>query len=304
VAKPEQSIQSLSAVAERDEVARPLALLQVEVLRAASDPAWGTSAEGLGEGHASLDRPLLAGRTIGLGHATIVRLFGRLIDVASDQEIDGARCLGETILSTNGESGDNRPRALLKAALNQDSGTLAQLAQEAGVGIELTATIGHLAASTLLLGIRQHVPNSALPRPWIRGYCPLCAGWPLLAEIRGLERQRWLRCGRCATSWQLRHQQCVYCDNTDHQTLGYLAPEAELESRRAVTCEVCRGYLKTFATVSPLSTADVLARDMTSLELDLAALERGYRRPDEPGYQLDVKLAPSEKRGWTRRLFG
>jgi FdhE protein len=304
VAKPEQSIQSLSAVAERDEVARPLALLQVEVLRAASGPAWATSAEGLGKGHASLDRPLLAGRAVVIEPAALRRLVGKLLDVARAQEIAGARELGAAILGTNGNTEDSQPLALVGASLNREDETLERIARKAGVQTELTATIGHLAASTLLLGMREHVPNMALPRPWIRGYCPICAGWPALAEIRGLERQRWLRCGRCATAWQLRHQQCVYCDNTDHQTLGYLAPEAERESWRAVTCEICRGYLKTFATVSPLSTAEMLARDMTSIELDLAALERGYRRPDEPGYQLDVRLVPTEPRRWKWSIFG
>ena len=32
---------------------------------------------------------------------------------------------------------------------------------------------------------------------WQQGYCPICGGWPLLAELRGIELAQYLRCAAC-----------------------------------------------------------------------------------------------------------
>ena len=122
----------------------------------------------------------------------------------------------------------------------------------------------------------------------------------MLAEMRGLEREQWLRCGRCSSGWRFDAPTCVFCGEDRHEQLSYLAPEAERESRRAVTCEQCHGYLKAFATLAPLSLPDVLARDLSSIVLDVAALEAGYARPSVAGYQLDVRIeALRPSRTWT-----
>jgi FdhE protein len=125
----------------------------------------------------------------------------------------------------------------------------------------------------------------------------VCGGWPTLAEMRGLEREHWLRCGRCSAGWRYPQIRCVFCGEEEHEQRGYLAAESERESRRAMTCATCHGYLKTFATLAALSAADLLAKDLTSVELDLAALEADYRRPEAPGYRLELRIEPLRKRG-------
>jgi hypothetical protein len=47
-------------------------------------------------------------------------------------------------------------------------------------------------------------------------------------------------------------------------------------------------------------------QDLTTLELDVAALERGYARPERPGFPLAVTLvsAGGQARGLLRRLAG
>src|SRR5438552_1345771 len=54
--------------------------------------------------------------------------------------------------------------------------------------------------------LQTHIPSG-----WSRGYCPVCGAWPVLAELRGLERTRCLRCGRCGVDWQRPWLACVYC---------------------------------------------------------------------------------------------
>src|SRR5205823_1122353 len=121
-----------------------------------------------------------------------------------------------------------------------------------------------------------------------------------LAELRGLSRERWLRCGRCGAGWRWPQQRCAFCATRDHRQLGYLAPEASRESRRAATCDACRGYLKTISTLGASPPAELAYQDLTTLELDVAALERDYARPEAPGFPLAVTLLPAQERA----LFG
>jgi FdhE protein len=114
---------------------------------------------------------------------------------------------------------------------------------------------------------------------WGRGYCPVCGSWPLLGEFRGLEQDRWLRCGLCAAGWEFPRLACPFCDNRDHNRLGNLHVEGEEGRRRAATCEDCRGYVKALATLGPLSAPGLPVADLATLHLDLAAAERGYAVP-------------------------
>jgi FdhE protein len=111
---------------------------------------------------------------------------------------------------------------------------------------------------------------------WEQGFCPTCGSWPLLGEFRGLEQTRFLRCGLCASSWEFPRLLCPFCGERDHRQLGYLHAEGEESSRRAATCDSCRGYVKTVATLTPLSDAGLLVSDLATMHLDMAAAERGY----------------------------
>jgi formate dehydrogenase maturation protein FdhE len=131
-----------------------------------------------------------------------------------------------------------------------------------------------------------------LPVSWWEGYCPLCGAWPLLSEYVGLERKRQLRCGRCGTGWAIPLLRCVFCDQTDHEQLGYLTPEGTGEDMRKVeVCHSCKGYLKGLATVRALAPGAILLDDLSTVYLDVVALERGYVRPERPGYALEVQLS-------------
>jgi FdhE protein len=101
----------------------------------------------------------------------------------------------------------------------------------------------------------------------------------LLGEFRGLEQDRWLRCGLCAAGWEFPRLACPFCDNRDHHRLGHLHVEGEEARRRASTCEECRGYVKAVATLGALSAPGLLVADLATVHLDLAAAERGYAAP-------------------------
>jgi FdhE protein len=112
---------------------------------------------------------------------------------------------------------------------------------------------------------------------WEHGYCPTCGSWPLLGEFRGLEQIRWLRCGLCAAEWKVHRLFCPFCENRDHRSLGYFSVEGDGSKYRINTCDSCRCYLKMVTTLSPLSAAQLLAADVVTIHLDLAAATQNYQ---------------------------
>lgn len=130
--------------------------------------------------------------------------------------------------------------------------------------------------------------REAVPKAWARGYCPVCGGWPAFAETCGVERNRYLRCVRCGSAWRAHGLACPFCANADHQALGSLVPEDGKPAWAIETCSRCRGYLKSFTRLSVSDPVQALLEDLGSVELDLAAEQRGFRRPRGSGDALHV----------------
>jgi hypothetical protein len=58
-------------------------------------------------------------------------------------------------------------------------------------------------------------------------------------------------------------------------------------------------------TIQAIAPAEIGLVDMQTLELDIAALERGYERPDAPGFPLEVAIELTDGRPrWTRWYGG
>ncbi len=116
-------------------------------------------------------------------------------------------------------------------------------------------------------------------QPWNHGYCPTCGAWPVLAEQRGLEQLRYLRCGLCADAWEVDRLWCPFCANRDHTLLGYLYVEGEEQKQRVATCDACQGYVKLRSTLTPFTPLQLLVEELALLHLDLLAMEKGYVSP-------------------------
>jgi FdhE protein len=134
------------------------------------------------------------------------------------------------------------------------------------------------------------------------GYCPLCGAWPAFAEVRGIERLRYLRCGRCGGQWEAHPLRCLFCNMDDHEQLLSLVPQNDASSTRLIeACKHCSGYLKSFTTLQGSDPLAVALDDLASVDLDTAAVEQGYRRPDGPGYPLDTTVSYSRSK--TNRIL-
>ena len=181
------------------------------------------------------------------------------------------------------------PLALILAGVERDPDTLDALAGRLSVSPDTVAVLAQLSALPLLLhAARTLTPDGS--RTWQRGYCPVCGAWPSLVEMRGIQRERHMRCGCCGGDWLLPVLRCAFCDETDHRKLGSLLSEGDGQQTRVETCTTCRGYLKSVTTLSLLPFTVLASKDMSTVAFDLAAQERGFRRPTTPGWQLQVEI--------------
>ena len=171
------------------------------------------------------------------------------------------------------------PDALVRGLIDTGPEVVRRTATDSGADPGL---FGTLLQFTLFAGLTAVEADAAKLRAgtaWDRGYCPTCGQAPLLAELRGLDQSRFLRCGWCAASWEAARQWCPACGTRDHAALGFLAREGEETRYRVATCDACRTGVKTLSTLSQLPPLMLLVADAATLHLDLAAADRGYAGP-------------------------
>ena len=178
---------------------------------------------------------------------------------------------------------------LFRASLNQDGDRIKEVAVDLGADPEAFQAVVVLMPVPFLHACNRRWARS-LAASWIEGYCPVCGAWPAFAEVRGIERSRHLRCGRCGGAWQARGLYCFYCGMTDHKELVSLVPENSGSNSVIDACTRCRGYVKSFTTLQGSPPDRVILDDLASVELDVAAVEQGYKRPEGAGYFLNATV--------------
>ena len=265
-----------------------LAVVQ-EVLSETADAKWDAVIPDRTEALES-KAPLLAGAVIAIEMTWLRRWTEQLIRTASRSGTEKMA----TMKGALRETADTL--TLFKASLRQDEGGLKQIALASGADPDAFQAVAALLPVPFLHACNRRWAHS-LPQGWVEGYCPVCGAWPAFAEVRGIERSRYFRCGRCAGEWQVNCLVCPYCGMTDHEQLVSLMPEQSGTTRVIEACKRCLGYVKTFTTLQASPAARVMLDDLASVDLDIAALEHGYKRPQGPGYSFDVRLVdkPAEK---------
>jgi FdhE protein len=264
-----------------------------EVLREAKDSQWEASVAQPPESKES-KVPLLAGATLSMDISAVARWSERLIRVAYRS--------GAPKMSTlDGLEHERLNTAdLFEASLRQNGKWLREAALEVDVDAEALQAVALLVAVPFLQACNRRWASS-ITESWTEGYCPVCGAWPAFAEVRGIERRRYLRCGRCGGGWQAQCLTCPYCGMTDHEELVSLVPEKSGSNAAIDACKRCLGYVKAFTTLQGSPPANVMVDDLASVDLDIAALGQGYRRPEGVGYSLDIKIVP--KPGFSERIL-
>ena len=183
------------------------------------------------------------------------------------------------------------PVTVMRIGIERDTSELESASFAIAIPTDTVSVLGQLCALPLLLNAAQTISPEA-SRSWQRGYCLVCGAWPSMVEMRGIQRERRMRCGCCGSDWLLPVLHCAFCDEIDHHKLGSLLSDGDEQHIRIDTCATCHGYLKTLFTLTTLPFPTLALKDMATVSFDLAARDRGYARPAHPGWQLRVEIVP------------
>src|ERR1043166_2436740 len=264
-----------------------------EVVRESADPQWDKVVPAAPDRQES-KIPGLAGATLELQPSLVRRWTERLMRAAVRS--------GTPQMATLDRATDNGIDLfhLLKAALCQDLEPLQQIAHHLEVDPEAFKAVAVLLPTPLLHACHR-AWRASIERSWVEGYCPVCGGWPAFAEVCGIERSRYLRCGRCGGGWEAHCLFCPYCGMADHEELASLVPEKSGSTGGIQVCKRCLGYVKSFTLLQGTSPDKVIFDDLASVELDVAALEAGYKKAAGLGYALDITVVGAL--GRTNKFF-
>ena len=256
-----------------------LAVVQ-EVLKEIADPKWDAMVP-VGIAPSTKKVPLLAEATLALNQRSLDRVFQNLMRTASrsgTQELATLKTVpyaGLDVLS------------LLEALLNQEDDRINQSACAAGANAEAFCAVAALLPMPFLYACsRRFKPYES----WMEGYCPVCGAWPAYAEVRGIERSRYFRCAGCGSEWQAQSLFCPFCGTTDYRELASLVAEQGGLNSAVDACNRCRGYVKAFTRLQGTPPAGIILEDLASVEMDVAAVDAGYKRPRGSGYNLKVTV--------------
>lgn len=257
-----------------------LAVVQA-ILSETADPRWNAVVPPCAQTRSKV--PLLAEAELHLERSLIRPLLAQLVHVACRSQTPKMATLAAVAQSQLDDL------TLFKAALHQDNNQLMEIAGALGVDCEALQAVAGLVPVPFLQACNRHW-NRTVRADWTDGYCPICGAWPAFAEVRGIERSRYLRCGRCGGEWQMHCLSCPYCGITDHKELVSLVAENSASNAVIDACKRCLGYVKIFTTLQGSPPANVILDDLASVELDVVAAEQGYKRPAGGGYFLNVTV--------------
>ncbi len=212
--------------------------------------------------------PLLSDATITFDRKTVGDWTARLLRTAFKS--------GTKAMATLEAASGADALGLLKASLCQDGAALSETAARFGTDADAFQAVASQLAVPFLHACRRWA--NSLPISWMEGYCPVCGAWPAFAEVRGIDRNRYLRCGRCASEWRMVGLVCPFCGMDDHEQLARLVPEKDGATRVVESCKRCLGYVKTFTRLQASPPARVILDDLANVDLDMAALEQGLQK--------------------------
>lgn len=224
--------------------------------------------------------PILAGEPIPLPLPALTPVLLRICDALAEGGAGAhAQAVGASLAS-----GALEPGALLACAVAREQETVRALAARAGVAADLLWLAAELATTAFVHRLQESVLGRSADDPvvaealraWDRGYCPVCASWPVVAEVA--DGRRVLRCGFCSAGWEMTTYVCIYCGESG-EAFVTAAPDMERKDRRIEACRTCAGYLKT-VDLEELSPFPLVAiTDLETMDLDVAAMQYNYRRP-------------------------
>lgn len=120
---------------------------------------------------------------------------------------------------------------------------------------------------------------------WEGGNCPLCGEKPHYGMLTAEDGSKQFQCWLCNTEWVHTRIKCPYCDNEDHEKLGYFTVE-DSDLCRVNYCQSCCQYYKVFDARKFHADGEIILsiHNLATLVYDLAARNEGFT----PGSGLEL----------------
>jgi len=224
--------------------------------------------------------PVLAGEPIPLPREVLIPGLSRLCYALSAGGAGEAPDhIREQIEQSRMDAG-----SVLSASLARDQHAIRQGAEHRGLSPDLLWLVAELAVSPFANALQRSILASAASRlelgaaleGWAHGYCPVCGSWPALAEA--IANRRVLRCSFCALAWQRPSTAgCAYCG--DQGDRFAIVPHNSRRDWHLELCGACLAYLKVLEAPELTPFPLVAIGDLETMDMDMAAAERGYARP-------------------------
>jgi len=229
------------------------------------------------EGLVSLKRkqgfPLFAREALPLDLGASGDLLAKFLEYLSALEREDKKGLEEAYQRSAARPG--WAIELLRVVLKKDEEVLSKMAGEVDLESNTLYFLGLMSLRPALAALRQGLSYKMDKKDWPYGYCPLCGSQP---DISFFDRsgKRHLHCELCGEEWPHPRLTCPFCQNQDHEALGYFEAESE-EGLRVDFCRKCLRYLKVVDKRAFEETAPMELEALATLHLDVLALEQGFK---------------------------
>lgn len=176
----------------------------------------------------------------------------------------------------------------ISQSLLTDGRRISELAESLSLDRDVILALATISVKPSLETIASQMRDIVEDASWSGRYCPVCGSSPAISELRELSpggvegattegAERILYCSFCGTEWRTMRLGCVFCGNTDSESLGYFFTEEE-KGYRIDVCEKCKKYIKTVVSKNISHEIVFPVEDMATLHLDIIAEEKGYKR--------------------------
>jgi FdhE protein len=243
--------------------------------------------------------PLLSRKDFPIDLSSASQLFDEVSEILKSGNPDASDDIEK--IQNALENGDLALEKIFQSLLTDD-GRISELAESLSLDRDTILALATISVKPSLETVASQVRDVVGGALWSERYCPVCGSDPAISELRQLASgsmegatiegaERILYCSFCGTQWRTMRLGCVFCDNTDSESLGYFFTEEE-KGYRIDVCEKCRKYIKTMDSRVISHDLVPLIEDFSTLHLDMIAEEEGFERE---AWLMPYGMRPSGK---------
>jgi len=200
-------------------------------------------------------------------------LLAKFLDYLSNSQREDKDGLKKALQKTKSEP--EWSIRLFKAILRQDEKTQSKIGKDVDLDPKVLLFLSKIALRPSLSALYNAISPKIDKKKWDHGYCPLCGSQPDMAYF-DKPGKRYIHCELCGEEWPFPRLKCPFCQNEDHETLGYFQADQE-EGFRVDFCSKCQKYIKTIDKRVFEDPAPMELENLATLHLDILANEHGFK---------------------------